>query len=159
MSMLIWDELGSRREKQLKAVMEGLRVIELLPFVERYGDSMYPIFVSKPQKLDAARMKSLISWESLDENDEQKQWLQELIENCDTDHLVMLLKFSTGLSMLGPINQPEIVLSVTSPEKLLPEAIVCARTLCIPVGNKTKEEFFSRMNTALECGYEGYGNL
>ena len=70
----------------------------------------------------------------------------------------MFLQFSTGQSTIHSLNTPMIYLGFTSEEKVLPEAAACASTFMIPLGNKTKEDFDRHMITALELGYEGYGN-
>ena len=108
-------------------------------------------------------MHSLITWENPDLLAPSKkiavEWFAQYIQESSKEMLQNLLKFCTGCASLNSLFSPQISLSFTSCEKVLPEASACTTTIMIPLGNKGKEAFTHSMNVALNLGCEGYGNL
>ena len=158
-SMLIWEELVDRREKQIKSVREGLDFVGFLPFLQMYPEMISPYFEMKMLEMSASVMMSIISWDGVSDHKKEIDWLKEYVMESDSTHLIMLLKFATGLGSVNVINMPTIHLGYTTEDKILPESIACANTFLVPLGNSTKDEFFRSVTTALELGFEGYGNL
>ena len=140
-SMLVWEELIARREKQIKSVREGLDFVGFLPFLQMHPAMISPYFEMKILEVSGSLMMSIISWEGVLDYKEEIDWLKEYLKESDSNHLVMLLKFATGLGSVNAINMPTIQLGYTTEDKILPESVACANTFLVPLGNSTKDEF------------------
>ena len=161
--LLVWEELFEKRERQLKAIREGLEFIGLLPFICLYPDLTSAFFIDKEIPLTSEIMNTVINWQRLTTKNEQEhnaaQWLREFVDSYSSSHLKMLLKFATSVCFVNSLIKPTIDLSFTLADKTLPQASACCTNLLIPLGNDSKEQFFQNMIKALEDGCEGYGNI
>ena len=160
-SIIIWEELVIKREKQLYAIREGLSFIGVLPLIKSYPMFLAEYFVASETKLSSQCILDIINWNSIDESDhtDSAKFFRQFIENGDSDQLTKLLKFTTGFSILSSLNRTTIKLECTSANKALPEAEACFSILRIPTMHKCFEEFKRYMDIALNHGCEGYGNI
>ena len=162
-SLLVWEKLFEKRERQIMAIREGLEFIGLLPFICLYPDLTSAFFIDKEIPLTSEVMNTVINWQRLTAKNEQEQnaaqWLREFVDSCSSSNLKMLLKFATSFcvvnSLIKPTNDPPFTLA----DKMLPQASACCTNLLIPLGNDSTEQFFQNMIKALEDGCIGYGNM
>ena len=122
-SLLVWEELFEKRERQLKAIREGLEFIRLLPFICLYPDLTSSFFIDKEIPLTSEIMNTVINWQRLTTKNEQEhnaaQWLREFVDSCSSSHLKMLLKFATSFCFVNSLIKPTIDLSFTLAGKTL----------------------------------------
>ncbi len=162
-SILVWEELVGKRERQLKAIREGLAYVGFLDYIEKYPQQLSELFITNNVEIASPAISSIIVWEDEDCFDDREQqvlaWFKEFLVSCLKERLEKLLQFTTSFVSINKVNKPKISLSFTTEEKILPEAIACAKTLRLPLGNNSQEEFARSMITDLDFACEGYGNL
>ncbi|XP_033124119.1 uncharacterized protein LOC117122592 [Anneissia japonica] len=155
-NMLIWEEVVSKREKQLQAIKDGLAFAGLLPLMEMCDTEMCSsILLFEDVKMTKDLMMDIVQWDSL-ANIKEKEWLKELISELSCKDLSHMLKFCTSYSKYDHLSKPMIYLEQKE-GKVLPESSVCTTTLFLPVGYTTKEKFKECMEMALQNGHEGFG--
>lgn len=161
--ILVWEELVVKRERQLRAIGEGLAYVGFLSYIEKFPQQLSELFIASNVEITSDVISSIIAWEEQDYLDETEQqvlvWFKDFLEKSSRDNLIKLLRFTTSFAAINGVNKPHISLSFANDTKTLPEAVACASTLLLPLGNKSQEEFTRSMTTALDFAFEGYGNL
>ena len=80
-SLLVWEELFEKRERQLKAIREGLEFIGLLPFICLYPDLTSAFFIDKEIPLTSEIMNTVINWQRLTTKMNRNTMLNNVSEN------------------------------------------------------------------------------
>ena len=160
-SMIVWEELVLKREKQLSALREGLAYIGVLPLMITYPLLLSEYFIATSEKLTSERMFDIVSWDDIDSstNSDAVSYFRQFISESSSERLTKLLTFVTGFSVLSSLNSPAIDLKYAGADKALPEAEACFSILKIPIKHRSYSEFEKFMDIALDHGCEGYGNM
>ena len=161
-SMILWEELVVKQEKQINAFKQGLDYVGLLPSIQSNPDLLMEYFVPNSEsELNPIRMIELIQWDNGNEQPEHDVYgfLRRFINESDTPQLEALLKFATSHSMVTSLADINIKLELLDPEKVLLEAQACFSKLFLPIAHESYDEFKIFVNKSLDFGSEGYGNL
>jgi len=157
-SMVVWEELVVKREKQLNALKQGLEYVGLLQSIQAHPMLLMEYFVPNNEgELTPARMLELIKWD--DSDHVAYGYLKRFITESDTPQLEALLKFATSHSMVTSLTEIEIKIELLDPEKVLLEAQACFSKLFLPVAHESYDKFKKFVKVSLDYGSEGYGNL
>ena len=111
-SMVIWEELVVKREKQISAIREGLAYTELLPLIKKYSLLLSEYFIGSGISLNYERFKNIIQWNTVTSTEYQYvlDFFNQYIEESGSEELAALLKFSTGYSIVTTLNDIKISL-------------------------------------------------
>jgi len=150
-SMVVWEELVVKREKQLNALKQGLEYVGLLQSIQAHPMLLMEYFVPNNGMLE------LIKWD--DSDHVAYGYLKRFITESDTPQLEALLKFATSHSMVTSLTEIEIKIELLDPEKVLLEAQACFSKLFLPVAHESYDKFKKFVKVSLDYGSEGYGNL
>eukprot|EP00794_Sanderia_malayensis_P013231 gene13231-14589_t len=71
-SMIVWEELVQKREKQLKAIQEGLYFVGLQKYMELYYSQLYEYFVCSKIEISPDKICSIVDWEGIDHLNPEK---------------------------------------------------------------------------------------
>ena len=97
-----------------------------------------------------------------DVSDQQKkglEFLKRFIEESYLPTLASFLKFSTGLSFISSLNDPKIKIEHLDESNVMLEAQACFSILYLPIRYDQYDDFKKFVNTSLQLGHEGYGNI
>ena len=106
-------------------------------------------------------MIEVIQWET-DVSDQQKkalEFLKRFIEESDLPTLTSFLKFSAGHSFISSLNDLKIKIEYLDKSKVKLEAQACFSILYLPIKYDQYDDFKKFVNTSLQLGCEGYGNI
>ena len=85
--------------------------------------------------------------------------LKRFIEESDLPTLTSFLKFSTDHSFISSSNDPKIKIEYLDESKVMLEAQSCFSILYLPVKYDQFDDFKKFVNTSLQLGCEGCGNI
>ena len=155
--LLIYDELVTKREKQLKGIREGLKVMNLFNLVTRYKQCFRATFVASDRKINPETLISLFDFEDLSQEDQELvPMLKEVFSTFTDEQCENVLKFCTGHNKLPTYNSLlRINVEFMEPsEGIFPKANACINTLRLP---KMKDNFKTNFLKALELEGSGFG--
>eukprot|EP00794_Sanderia_malayensis_P001946 gene1946-2215_t len=170
---LIVHEVIYQRLPQVLSIRDGLKALDVLNMIIKHPDLCCTLFIPAERVLDAdsflAKIAPSAQTEQVDPVKKQaKQWFFKYVKEKGSEEsadfvkgrLVELLKFCTGHAATSPLNPFEINLKYLEDDeaKVLPEAIACLDTLCLPTVHTIYNSFVRYMNTALEFASSGFGN-
>ena len=106
-------------------------------------------------------MIEVIQWDTdvLDEQKKALEYLKQFIEESDLPTLTSFLKFSTGHSFISSLNDPKIKIEYLDESKVMLEVQACFFILYLPIKYDQYDDFKEFVNTSLQLGCEGYGNI
>ena len=157
LSMLIFEELVLKRERQLKAIREGLKYLNLLEIVKRNYMLFKSSFVSEEKPLTANDLDFEYSEASSEKERNALSWFKNMVENMNSKHLEMLLKFSTSYNNIPKFQSLKICVTyMQENEGIYPKSSACSETIRLPTMHNSKEEFEFHIISALELECEGF---
>ena len=87
------------------------------------------------------------------------EFLKRFVEESDLPTLKTFRKFSTGHSSVPSLNDPKIKIEFLDESKVILEAQACFSILHLPIKCDQYDDFKKFINTSLQLGCEGYGNI
>uniref|UniRef100_A0A7M5XI47 HECT domain-containing protein n=1 Tax=Clytia hemisphaerica TaxID=252671 RepID=A0A7M5XI47_9CNID len=68
-SIILWEELVTKREKQIKAMREGMEILGFLPFLQNYEYLLREFFVGNTKELTPEVLSQIILWDDAENPD------------------------------------------------------------------------------------------
>lgn len=157
LSMLIFEELVLKRERQFKAIHEGLKYLNLMDIVKRNFNIFKLSFVSEDKPLTFNDLDFEYSESSNERERNTLSWFKFMVENMSSKHLEMLLKFATSYNNIPKFRALKIhVTCMEENEGVYPKSSACTETIRLPIVHNSKEEFEFNIISALQFECEGF---
>lgn len=158
LSMLIFEELVSKREKQMKAFREGFKLLHLFEIVKRNEKLFEAVFLANLQEITAEDLMRRFSFKFTTTAHEGNviSWFKDFVHTLNPEEMKQLLKFCTSLEKIPPYSDLRINIELLMDEGVLPKSSVCSNSLQLPIIHSNYEDFCKFMKLAFDCESEGF---
>ena len=161
LSLLVYEELVSKHEKQLKAMREGLKHIGIYKYIKEKKDLFQSTFIGTDTDITSDILMKITDFDSsapiTTNQHDALDWFRKFISESDTACCKMLLKFCTGFTRIPVLAPLEISVDFMNEEEgIYPKSAVCAKAVRLPVVHKNSEDFVAAVKKGLEMESEGF---
>ena len=161
LSMLVYEELVTKREKQLKAMREGLRFTGIYNYIKENQDFFRSTFIGTDTPITSAMLMAKIDFDTCVPVTEMQHsildWFRKFILDSDVTYCKMFLKFCTGFTKIPVLTPLEISIDFMSDEEgIYPKSAVCSKVIRLPTVHKSIDDFISAIKKGLEMECEGF---
>ena len=130
MSVLVYEELITKRDRQIKGLQEGLKELEMHDIVKSNTEMFRIYFVYSKCEISAQQLLSLVKIEEAKGkgHDNILMWLEQFISESSDKVAQMFLKFCTSFSVVPLTEDIEInVEFLKLDEGPFPKIAACAK--------------------------------
>ena len=160
LQMLIYDEVVVKREKQIKAIREGLNIGKLFAFVKSNSDEFFNAFVSTETSVTSAALSTIILFEMENISTTNLRVLNQFkrfLSSCRDSTARLLLKFATGFDKIPIFSPLKISIDFMEPsEGIFIKSQACVSTIRLPTVETSDEDFDKNILKALDFECEGF---
>ena len=161
MSMLVYEELITKRDRQIKGLREGLKELEMYDIVKSNTEMFQTCFAYSKSEISAKQLLSLVEIEEAKGkgHDNILIWLEQFISDSSDKVAQVFLKFCTSFSVVPLTEDIEINVEFLKPEEgPFPKTAACTKKIRLPVIHKTYDNFKNNMLKAFELECEGFAD-
>ena len=160
LQLLIHEELIGKRERQLKSLREGLKIMKLYDTIKCSKLKFYDTFVSVQYIITAQSLLDIMVFDIKDFCVKKLSILSQFknfVSNCSNSTACLLLKFITSYDKFPTMTQLEIWIDFMEPgEGIFIKAAACITTIRLPTAEVAEGEFEANILKALEFESEGF---
>ena len=134
---------------------------EFLPLLRSYSELLSEYFLGSDKKNYSRVDNRAYPMENrcVRSTNKALEFSKRFIEESDIPTLTAFLEFSTGHSSIPSLNDPKIKIEFLDESKVMLEAEACFSILYLPIKYDQYDDFKKFINTSLQLGCEGYGNI
>ena len=159
MSMLVYEELITKRNRKIKGLREGLKELEMDDIIKSNNETFRTYFVYSKCEISAEQLISLIDIEEAKGkgHDNIVIWLEQFISESSDKVAQMFLKFCTSFSMVPLTEDIELNVEFLKPDEgSFPKTDAWTKKIRLPVVHETYDNFENNMLQGFELEYEGF---
>ena len=161
MPILVYEELITKTDRQIKGLREGLKELEMYDIVKSNTEMFRTYFVYSKCEISAEQLLSLVEIEKAKGkgHDNILIWLEQFISDSSDKVAQMFLKFCTSFSVVPLTEDIEINVEFSKPDEgHFPKTAACTKKIRLPVIHETYDNFKKNMLKAFELECEGFAD-
>ena len=161
MSMFVYEELITKRDRQIKGLREGLKELEMYDIIKSNTEMFRTYFVYLKCEISAEQLISLVEIEEAKEkgHDNILTWLEQFISESSDKVAQMFLKFCASFSVVPLTEDIEINVEFLKPDEgPFTKTAACTKKIRLPVIHETYGNFKNHMLKVFELEYEGFAD-
>ena len=161
MSMLVYEELTTKRDRQIKGLREGLKELEIYDIVKSNTEMFRTYFVYSKCEISVEQLLTLVEIEEAKKkgHDTILIWLEQFISESSDKVAQMFLKFCTSFIVVPLTEDIEINVEYLKPDKgPFPKTAACTKKISLPVIHETYDNFKNNMLKTFELECDGFAD-
>lgn len=161
-TLLQWD-LIDKRKAALDDIKEGLNTFNFLEETKSLPEfeRIFRLRNKEKTAADFIQQKLIPEVQKLKPENQEEENAQKQMVKClqilEDNESAYLFQFITGLDDVPPYNfSIQVAFNKKNRQATLPEAITCIQRLLIPLGNKSRLDFYKSFDVAIKMGRLGF---
>ena len=161
MSMLVYEELITKRDWQIKGLREGLKELEMYDIIKSNTEMFRSYFVYSKCEISAEQLLVLVEIEEAKGKGHHTilVWLEQFISESSNKVAQMFLKFCSSFSVVPLTEDIEINVEFLKPDgEPFPKTAACTKKIRLPVIHATYDSFKNNMLKTFELECQGFAD-